>query len=506
MALGLAVDDVVRVNIVLTPPPAQFRNFGILLIAGPSEVIDTSERIRQYSSIDGILGDFGNTAPEYLAALAFFSQANKPSLVLVGRWAKTATHGQLHGGLFANLAQVTLLASLQAISAGSFSITINGTPHSLTGLNFTSITNLNGAATIIQTALAGFVANSTCTWQPDALARFNLKSGTTGATSTMTYASVVGSGTDISALLKLTAASGAATPVGGIALETPLTCATILNSSAQLFGCYAFGIAQTAFGDLADADHEAISAYIEALSPSHTYWATTNDPNVTLSTSTTDLAAVYSQLAFNRTYLQYSALSPYAAFAAFAKFAVIDPNANNSMITLKFKQETGIVAETISESQAAVLNAKHCNVFVNYNNGVAILQEGVMTSGQFADTIWGADLCQNRVQNDVFNLLFTSPTKVPQTEPGMNLIQTTIEASLSAMVFNGWSAPGQWNSNGFGQLQQGMELPKGYYVFRAPLSQQAESDRAARKAPVMQCAVKLAGAVHSANVVINVNP
>lgn len=508
MVAGLAVDDVVSVQVVLTPTPVQFRNFGTLLIAGSSDVIDTGERIRIYAGVDDIASDFGTTAPEYKAALAYFGQAQKPNQVMIGRWAKTATHGALHGGIFSNAEQASLLTTLQGISNGSFAITINGVAHDITACDFHLITNLNGAASVIAAKLAALVGSSTCTWMPDSLARFNLVSGTTGVASSMSFGQPVSptSGTDISATLRLTAATFAATPVSGVAAETPLVAAQLLVSTTQLFGCYAFGFALAAFSDMSDADHEAVAAHIEAMKPSHTYWMTSNESSMLDSTITTDVASVLNDLGYNRTYVQYSSSSLYAAFAAFAKFAVVDPNANNSMITLKFKQETGVVAETLTESQAATLKTKCANVFVNYNNGVAILQEGMMSSGQFADTIWGADWLQNRVQTDVFNLLYTTPTKIPQTEAGIHRIQTTVEAGLSAAVFNGWIAPGQWNADGFGQLQPGMNLPKGFYVYTPPLSQQAESDRASRHAPVMQCAVKLSGAVHYANVIINVNP
>jgi hypothetical protein len=507
MAAGLSVSDVVRVDIILTPPPAQFRNFGTLLIAGPSGVIDTGERIRQYTSIDGVLEDFGSTAPEALAAEAFFSQSPQPTELLIGAWAHTATSGVLHGAPFSPAQQVSTLAALQAISTGSMSVSVDGTPHALSGLNFTAATNLNGVASIIQAALrtAG-ATNAVVNWQPDAIARFNIKSGTTGTSSTVGYATATGSGADISATLKLTAATGASAPVAGVAIETPLQAATTLISTSQTFGSYALAFAPTAFTDLSDADHEAIAALVEASNPSHSYWATSNSAGIIDTTSTSDLASVLQDLNYNHTYLQYSSSSPYAAIASFAKFAVVDPTANNSMITLKFKINVGIVAETLTETQAAAIDSKNANVFVNYQNGNAIIQQGVMCSGQFADTIWGADWLQNNVQTRVWNLLYSNPTKIPQTEAGIHMIQTTVEAGLADAVFNGWCAPGVWNANGFGQLATGQALPKGYYVFARPLAEQAQSDRAARKAPTMQCAVKLSGAIHSANVQLNVNP
>ena len=61
-----------------------------------------------------------------------------------------------------------------------------------------------------------------------------------------------------------------------------------------------------------------------------------------------------------------------------------------------------------------------------------------------------------------------------------------------------------WGGDGFGALNTGDTLTKGYYVY-SPIAQQAQAEREARKAPVMQVAIKLAGAVHFGDVIINVN-
>jgi len=49
---GLSVSDVVNVTVSLSPLPLAQRNFGTVMIIGPTEgVINTGERFRQYSTI-----------------------------------------------------------------------------------------------------------------------------------------------------------------------------------------------------------------------------------------------------------------------------------------------------------------------------------------------------------------------------------------------------------------------------------------------------------------------
>lgn len=155
-------------------------------------------------------------------------------------------------------------------------------------------------------------------------------------------------------------------------------------------------------------------------------------------------------------------------------------------------------------SQADALAAKNCNVFVRYDNDTAILQEGVMANGDFFDERHGLDWLQNYVQNNFYNLLYTSTTKVPQTGAGGTRLLASVEQSMAQAVNNGLIAPGVWNGGAIGQLSPGDTLTKGYYAFIQPMAEQAQADREKRKAPPIQVACKLAGAVHFADVLITV--
>ena len=128
-----------------------------------------------------------------------------------------------------------------------------------------------------------------------------------------------------------------------------------------------------------------------------------------------------------------------------------------------------------------------------------------LDDGSFIDEVHGLDWLANAIQVGLFNVLYTSTTKVPQTEAGITQLINAVEQVCGQAVQNGLVGPGTWNAGGFGQLKQGDFLPKGFYVYTAPLSTQLQADREARKAPVMQIAAKLAGAVHSVDVVVNVN-
>ena len=85
--LGLPVSKLVRVDVFMSPQAAATRSFGSLLICGDSDVIDVTERIRQYDTVEAVGLDFGAESPEYKAAVLYYSQRPRPADLYIGRWA-----------------------------------------------------------------------------------------------------------------------------------------------------------------------------------------------------------------------------------------------------------------------------------------------------------------------------------------------------------------------------------------------------------------------------------
>ncbi|MDD1617320.1 MAG: DUF3383 domain-containing protein [Methylococcaceae bacterium] len=436
---GLSVSRLVNVAINLSPLAAQRRSFGVLMVAGDSNVINGLERTRSYTDITSIATDFGLSAPEYLAAALYFSQSPKPANLMIGRWLRTATAGMLIGGI--------LTTAEQSMVNGS---------------------------------------------------RFQIVSATTGVLSIVSFATAT-TGTDISALLKFTAAT-ASPLVPGYAAETPSACTlALIDKSAAWYGL------QFAAATMPTDDQSVdVAALIEAASPARIFGVTTTTTTVLDPLVTTDIASRLKALLYKRSFVQYSA-NAYAVASYFGRAFSVNFAANRSTITMMYKIEPGIVAETLTETQAQTLTAKRCNVFVNYNNDTAIIQNGVMSGLAYFDEMHGLDWYQDAVQNACYNLLYTSSTKIPQTEDGINQIINVIAGVCNESINNGLVAGGTWNADGFGQLVRGAYLKEGYYIYSQPLSLQAQADREARKAPPIQVALKLAGAVHSIDVLVNVN-
>lgn len=275
-----------------------------------------------------------------------------------------------------------------------------------------------------------------------------------------------------------------------------------VNACLQYTNWYGLAIADSA--DLVEADVISVAAAIEASSLSRILAVTTADVNVLVAGNTDNIGYKLKAAGYARTFWQYSSSSKYAAISAFGRAFTVNFTGSNTTITLKFNTEPGITYETLTTAQAAAIDAINGNVYVYYANDTAIIQQGVMANGDFFDERHGLDWLQNYVQTNLYNLLYTSTTKIPQTDAGVTRLMANVEASLDQAVNNGLIAPGVWNGGPIGQIESSDTLTKGYYVYADAVANQAQSDREARKSPVIQAAIKLAGAIHYGDVQINV--
>lgn len=494
MTTGLPTSRVINVSVTLTPAGASYENINTLLIIGDSDVIDTQTRLRSYGELEEVAADFGSSAPEYLAATLFFGQTPTPTQLYIGRWARTATAGLLVGAALTTTQQA--LSNFTTVTAGGFKIAVNGagSPVSVTGINLSSASSLSAVASLITTALTSATVPATCTWNGS---QFVFTSTTTGTSSNVSFLTPPASGTDISGLLNGTSAAGGYV-VAGITAESALAAVQALDALPTFW--YALSWASSVMPS--DSDYLAVAAYIQATG--HLQGITTAEATAITSGNTTDIGSMCEAAGYTRTFGQYSTQNPYAAAAIFGDLFTTNLEGSNTMPTVMWKVETGVVPEPLNSNIANILDAKRYNYYTPFNNGASILVNGMCFGKAFIDEIYGLDWLQNRVQTDLFNLLASVP-KIPQTDAGVTQLLNCIESSLKVGVTNGLIGPGTWQAGGFGSLSTGQMLPSGYYLYAPKVSTQSPADRASRISPTIQVAVKLSGAVHVPFVLINVN-
>lgn len=499
MTQGLPVSRLINVDVVLTPSAAQIPNLNSGIIIGDSDVINVSQRYRSFGTIEEVATLFGTSAPEYLAATLFFGQSPQPDQLYIGRWASAATKGLLLCGSLSAAEQT--IGTWQAIVDGGFKVNVNGGGvTAVVNLDFSGAANLNAVAALIDAGLTTAGLAASCVWNSE-FSRFEFNTNAGAAGNSISFLTAPTNGdVDISAVLKGTAATDAS-QVAGIAAETPVAAYTILDGLDFYF--YASMFASTVIPT--DEQYVAVAAYVEAANNKHVFGITSDDTSILTANDTDNIAYDLKTLGYNRSFVQYCSTNAYAVASFIGRFVTVDFNGSLTVITMMYKQEPGVAAESLTSGQADACQDANCNVFVNYNNDTMIIQYGTMASGTFFDDVYDTDWLGLAIQNNVFNLLYTSATKIPQTNAGNHLIANAIEAACVQGVVNGTLAPGQWNGPSFGQLETGGYLPKGYYIYTPDISSQSQGEREARRSVTFQVAAKLAGAVHTVDIVVNVN-
>lgn len=499
--MTLSTNRVVNVAIALSPKAAQKRGFGTLCILGDSAILNANEVIRVYNSADEVSSDFGVDAPEYIASTAYFSQVPKPKELVVARWRNSATGAALVGGTPSEMRELQ-------VTAGGFKITVDSQLIDIQDLNTSKALNVADVASLITAKLQ---SKATCSVVDG---KFVITSVKTGTSSKITEASAPSGGTDMSALLGLTTAKGAKVVAGKDETETlEQAVSNLLLKNGRDF----YGLVLATKQTVEDNDLISVAQMIESAKDAHVFGITITDEKIKAkpySPDEQDLASKLMRGNYSRTSVFYAdyvkgdsayRVNPFFAASAFGRMFSVNFEGSRTTLTLKFKQSPLIQPTNLDATEAKNLQSRNINIYAQYDNGTFIIEEGVMSSGQFTDERHGLDWLQDAVQTAVFNTLYQSKTKIPQTKDGVAVIQAAIEGVLNQAVNNGLCAPGVWNSDAFGDLQTGDYLPAGYYVYATDIDDQDQSDREARKCPPFQCAVKLAGAIHSVDITLNIN-
>jgi len=200
-----------------------------------------------------------------------------------------------------------------------------------------------------------------------------------------------------------------------------------------------------------------------------------------------------------------------AAAALCGRMMSVNFSGSNTTATIHGKSLVGVVQDTgISSAILATCGTLGVQTYISVGGGGQYIGKvfAAARGGLFPDSIYNQDWLVFALQVAGFNALATTSTKLPQTEQGMAVLRGAYLAVLQQARINAYSAPGVWNSSDvFGNpddLRRNI-LNVGYYIYSAPVNAQSQADRVARKAPLIQIALKESGAIHSSAVIVYVN-
>lgn len=427
----MSLDNVVNITISRSAAAVSRQGFGTALILGVSASGWGTDRIRKYNAPSEMLDDgFTSGDMEYKEALRLYGQPVRPAQFKVGLRKPVATQ----------VNTVTPDVTNQAIQ--DFKVTINGVTYSMT----------SSASPTASAVVTGLITAINAGTDPI----------TASGTTTLVLTSDV-PGIGFSVVLTPNLSQVVTTPNVGIAID-------LAQIKAIDDDWYALILCDRTPSSILEA-----ASFIEG--ERKIFVAATSDAGVGIAGSS-DIASQLKLKGYNRTFLIFTA--DQASGPEGALLGNILPRVVGSY-TAKFKTLVGITADVLSATQFSQAKLKNANVHTIVA-GAGMLEEGVVSSGEFLDVIIGADWILVNMQADVFQALRDAP-KIPYNNQGTATIQNVVSKRLQLAV------------------TAGILTEDPAYVVIAPLiADQDPADKATRTIGGMSFVAYLAGAVHAVRI------
>ncbi len=383
-----------------------------------------TDKANAFSSASAVGEFFGFNSQEYVAASVYFggysNSLSKPGNLYFYKFAKEALAGFCRGAVLAK-DSAEALAEIKKLSAGTLTITIDGTEGSLSDLDFAagSVNSLSDVASTLETKLhaqSGSGFKSCKVAYSSQLNAFTITSGTTGASSSVTVAT----GTAADAL-SLTSKAGAVVSAGCVAV----TYAEALNNLTQDL---------QNFVTFSTIEKPTLAEVLELAKWSNTQATAGNqflyvyhddDVKLTQDGSTGTIADELLTLNLDGVCGIYGD-AKYAAFIMGIAASIAWSQAN-STITFKFKSLSGLEANVVNTKIAKALEAKRMNFVGKYstrNDSFIFLSSGEMF-GQWSwiDAYLNATWLNNALQVQIMAGFELSP-RVAYTSAGYAQIRS----------------------------------------------------------------------------------
>ena len=388
------------------------------------------------------------------------------------------------------------LADLYNVTDGAMTLVMNEATVNLYGLNFAtygSSLTLNEVAQILTAAIgsSGLVETSGQS--------IVISTSQQGADVTIGYASSASSITDLSAILALTQSTAASridgyTPGGLVSevalIQTAARCAGRSVFAWTLDRQYRDTQDQKDFADWAEAQDQA---YFSACTNSVQAYNTADTTNIGFYAH--NKGYIKTSVMYHNNPQVYPDVS-YAALALSVNYAL-----ENSTLTMKFKQLTGIETVPLTETQLSSLKARRINTYVSMGNSSSVVREGVQSADSwFTDSHVNLSNYKEELQVEVFNV-FMRNKKVKYTSAGQDLLVSAAAKINNRYIRNGTFADREEETT---DNETGYTTLPACTITPAPIYSATTSERANRVAPPIAIVAYEAGAFHSVAIDVTV--
>lgn len=388
------------------------------------------------------------------------------------------------------------LADLYNVTDGAMTLVMNGATVNLYGLNFAtygSSLDLNEVAQILTAAIG---SNGLVEVSGQSIV---ISTNQKGESVTIGYASSASSITDLSAILALTQSTAASridgyTPGGLVSevalIQTAARCAGRSVFAWTLDRQYRDTQDQKDFADWAEAQDQA---YFSACTNSVQAYNTADTTNIGFYAH--NKGYIKTSVMYHNNPQVYPDVS-YAALALSVNYAL-----ENSTLTMKFKQLTGIETVPLTETQLSSLKARRINTYVSMGNSSSVVREGVQSADSwFTDSHVNLSNYKEELQVEVLNV-FMRNKKVKYTSAGQDLLVSAAAKINNRYIRNGTFADREEETT---DNETGYTTLPACTITPAPIYSATTSELANRVAPPIAIVAYEAGAFHSVAIDVTV--
>lgn len=390
--------------------------------------------ISEFTSAAAVGDYFGTSSDEYLRSVFYFGWISKlitkPSKISFSRWADEATAPLIYGGV-----HTQSVSAWTGISNGAFVLSLAGTSHTISGMDFTAATTLAGIAAIIQTKIrlqSGSMWTAATVTYNSTRGSFDFVGGATGAAAIAV--SAPGSGTNIlgDTLLGWTAS---AIFSNGAAIQTALETVTASAEANDNFGSFAF------IDSLSLSDVTAVAAWNHTQNVKYMY-----SVPVLLADAASYYAALkdYSGVAITEVLTS----GEYPEFAPMMILAATDYSRQNSVSNYMFNQ-FALTPSVTTSAKADTLDAYRCNYYGQTQSAGQLLsfyQRGILMGDAtapvdmnvYANEMW----FKNSAAASMMTLLLAL-SQVSANAQGRTEVLTILQDTIDQAIANGTISQGK---------------------------------------------------------------
>ena len=388
------------------------------------------------------------------------------------------------------------LADLYDVTDGAMTLFMNGATVNLYGLNFATYGSSLTLNEVVQILTSAIGSNGLVEVSGQSIV---ISTNQKGEGVTIGYASAASSITDLSAILALTQSTAASridgyTPGGLVSevalIQTAARCAGRSVFAWTLDRQYRDTQDQKDFADWAEAQDQA---YFSACTNSVQAYNTADTTNIGFYAH--NKGYIKTSVMYHNNPQVYPDVS-YAALALSVNYAL-----ENSTLTMKFKQLTGIETVPLTETQLSSLKARRINTYVSMGNSSSVVREGVQSADSwFTDSHVNLSNYKEELQVEVFNV-FMRNKKVKYTSAGQDLLVSAAAKINNRYIRNGTFADREEETT---DNETGYTTLPACTITPAPIYSATTSERANRVAPPIAIVAYEAGAFHSVAIDVTV--